>query len=127
MASCSPQQPGRAGSHTAPRVPVIVAEPSPCTPAFGSFPLSWPRQEGCTARHPRELLRSGPLRTPPSTDRVSACDWDPDVGKSFPCYPSWLGSTNLTVKRKNAIPVQIHPCGENPMLGCLDAPKPSGI
>lgn len=124
MVPCFSQAPACAGSQTSPCGTVAVAEPSPCTPTLGPFLSSWARRE-----LPRLVGAQGgaPVRLHLLSPPVRLRDWDPEIRRSSPCFPSWLGSANLTVKKKNAVSVQIHPYRGNPMLACLLAPKADGI
>lgn len=91
MVSCSSQEPAYSGNPAA-ALPLHAkgVYPSSC-PGLGSrFTLS----TGCITQQPREYFC--PLHTCTSFHGLCAslCYWNPDVRKSFPCFPSWLGITN---------------------------------
>lgn len=97
------------------------------TPVSLSCLLSWSRQEGhssCWVHDSSLGMCSCLLCTYTSFHTLClsvclhVCVQDPEARRSFPCSPSWPGSRNLTVKRKNIISIQMHSYRGNSMLGC---------
>lgn len=115
MVSCSSQDPAYSGSSAA-------AQPLHANGFILPLVQGWEAGTRCTQG--AYLSSPGSVSvlskpTPPFTDSIccaSLCDWDPDVGKRFPCSPSWLGIINLRVKKKNAISIQMHPSGRKSCL-----------